>query len=102
MAEGTNECIFVRVVLGRQIEYDIVLNDDNEGAKALADNPFSSGRSKDIDVRLLFVRDLVRAGEMRIVHVDSEWHHADIFTTPLPTTLFERHRRALMNIGDSE
>ncbi|CAM9467865.1 unnamed protein product [Sphacelaria rigidula] len=52
MAEGAKECMFVRsvlsflrprVVLGRQVEYDIVRYEDNEGAKALADNPLSSG-----------------------------------------------------------
>ncbi|CAM9971554.1 unnamed protein product, partial [Sphacelaria rigidula] len=49
-----------------------------------------------------FIRDLLRAGAVRIVHVDSEWQHADILTKPLPITLFKRHRRALTNIGDSE
>ncbi|CAM9308868.1 unnamed protein product [Sphacelaria rigidula] len=105
VAEGAKECMFVRsvlVVLGRQVEYDIVLYEDNEGAKALADNPLSSGRSKHIDVRWHLIRDLVRTGAVRIVHVDSEWQHADIFTKPLPYTLFNRHRRALMITGDSE
>ncbi|CAN0010261.1 unnamed protein product, partial [Sphacelaria rigidula] len=91
-----------RVVLGRVEEYDIVLYEDNEGAKALADNPLSSGRSKHIDVRWHFIRDLVRTGAVKIVHVDSEWQHADILTKPLPFTLFNRHRRALMNTGDKE
>ncbi|CAN0069483.1 unnamed protein product, partial [Sphacelaria rigidula] len=92
MAEGAKECMLVRsilsflrprVVLGRQMEYDIVLHEDNEGAKALADNPLSSGRSKHIDVRWHFIRDLVRTGAVWIVHVDPEWQHADIITKPL-------------------
>ncbi|CAN0053474.1 unnamed protein product, partial [Sphacelaria rigidula] len=111
MAEGAKECMFFRsvlsflrprVVLGRQVEYDIVLYEDNEGAKALADNPLSSGRSKHIDVTWHFIRDLVRTGAVRIVHVDLEWKHADIHTKPLSFTLFNRHRRALVNTGDRE
>ncbi|CAM9967793.1 unnamed protein product [Sphacelaria rigidula] len=111
MAEGAKECMFFRsvpsslrprVVLGRQVEYDIVLYEDNEGAKALADKPFSSGHSKHIDVRWHFIRDLVRTGAVKIIHVHSEWQHAGILTKPLRITLFKRHRRALMNIGDSE
>ena len=75
MAEGAKECMFVRsvlyflkprLVLGREVEYDIVLYEDNEGAKALAENPLSSGRSKHIDVRWHFTRDLVRSGAVRI------------------------------------
>ncbi|CAM9241671.1 unnamed protein product, partial [Sphacelaria rigidula] len=100
MAEGAKEYMFVRsvlsflrpkVVLGRQVEYDIVLYEDNEGAKALADNPLSSGRSKHIDVRWHYIGDLVRTGVLRIVHVDPEWQHADILTKPLQFTLFNRH-----------
>ena len=91
-----------RLVLGREVEYDIVLYEDNERAKALAENPLSSGRSKHIDVRWHFLWDLVRFGAVRIEHVDSEWQCAEILTKPLPLTLFERHRRALMNVGDKE
>ncbi|CAM9528299.1 unnamed protein product, partial [Sphacelaria rigidula] len=92
MAEGAKECMFVRsvlsflrpkIVLGQQVKYDIVLYEDNEGAKALVDNPLSSGQSKHIDVRWHFIRDLVRTGAVRIVHVDSAWQHADILTKPL-------------------
>ncbi|CAM9754711.1 unnamed protein product [Sphacelaria rigidula] len=82
MAEGAKECMFVRsvlsflrprVVLGRQVEYDIVLCEDNGGAKALADNTLSSDRSKHIDVRWHFIRDLLRTEALRIVHVESQW-----------------------------
>ncbi|CAM9361600.1 unnamed protein product [Sphacelaria rigidula] len=61
-----------RVVLAREVECDIVLYADNKGAQALADNPLTSGRSEHIDVRWHFIRDLVRTGAVRIVHVDSE------------------------------
>ena len=86
----------------RDRDYDIVLYEDNEGAKALAENPLSSGRSKHIDVRWHFIRDLVRSGAVRIEHVDSEGQCTDILTKTFPLTLFKRHRRALMNVGDKE
>ena len=43
--------------------------DDNEGAKAIADNPCSASRNKRIDVKLYFIRGLIRAGEVRVLHV---------------------------------
>lgn len=82
MAEGAEECMFVkstlsssrvRVLLGREVEYDSFLGGNNEGAEALADNPLDSGCSKHVDVRLHFTRDTVRAGVTKIVRVDPEW-----------------------------
>ena len=42
---------------------------DNEGSKAIANNSSSASRSKHTDVKLHFIRGLVRAGEVRGVHV---------------------------------
>ena len=38
---------------------EIILMEDNDGAKAMADNPLSLGRSKHMDVRWNFIRELV-------------------------------------------
>lgn len=89
-----------RVLLGQEEGYDIVLHEENEGAKALADNPLSLGRSKHINVQWHFIRDLVSVGAVRMVHVDSEWQRADTSPRPLPLALFKKHRRALINLGD--
>ena len=50
--------MFVRSVMSfmQPNVYKITLMEDNEGAKAMAENPLSSGRSKHIDVSgILFV-----------------------------------------------
>ena len=92
MADGVNEGLYIEAVLSflrpqilskRVEDQGIVLYEDNEGAKALAENPLSSERSKRIDVRCHFIRELVGTGRIRIVHVDSGWQHADILTNPL-------------------
>ncbi|CAM9815854.1 unnamed protein product, partial [Sphacelaria rigidula] len=102
MAEGAKERLFVKVVLtflrlqtvsGCGEDHGIVLYEDNEGAKALAENPFSSERSKHIDVRCHFIRELVGTGNIRVVHVGSGWQHADIWTKPLSINLFTGHSR---------
>ena len=66
--------------------------EDNEGAIALAENPLSSCRSKHIDVRHHFLRNLTEEGVIEITHVPSEEQHADILTKALPRDLFEVHR----------
>ena len=80
--------------------YEIEILEDNEGAKAMAENPLSSGRSKHIDMRWHFLRDLVESGDAKIVHVASEWQYADVLTKALLATLFKRHRAALTNLSD--
>ena len=73
--------------------------ENNEGGKALAENLLSSERSKHIDVRYYFIRELVGTGRIRVVHVDSGWQHADIVTKPPSINLLARHRR-VSNLDD--
>ena len=82
--------------------YEITLMEDNEGPKAMAENPLSSGRSKHIDVRGHFIRELVGKKGLKVVHVASEWQHADILPKALHVTLFKRHRKALLNLPAEE
>ena len=100
LAEGVKEGMFVRSVMSfmQPNVYEITLMEDNEGAKAMAENPLSSGRSKHIDVRWHFTRELVEKKELKVVHVASEWQHADILTKALHEKLFKRHRKALLNL----
>ena len=100
LAEGAMEGMFVRSVMSfmQPNVYEITLMEDNEGVKAMAENPLSSGRSKHIDVRWHFIRELVEKKKLKVVHVASEWQHADILTKALHVKLFKRHRKALLNI----
>ncbi|GKE29202.1 hypothetical protein Tco_1444586, partial [Tanacetum coccineum] len=41
------------------------------------------------------VRDMVTAGEVRVLHVPSRYQYADIFTNGLPSALFEEFRLSL-------
>ena len=100
LAEGAKEGMFVRSVMSfmQPNMYEITLMEDNEGAKAMAEIPLSSGRSKHIDVRWHFVRELVEKKELNVVHVASEWQHAETITKALHVKLFKRHRKALSNL----
>ena len=97
LAEGTMEGMFVGSVMSfmQPNVYEFTLMEDNEGAKAMSENPLSSGRSKHIDVRWHFIHELVKKKELKVVHVASEWQHADILTKALHVKLFKRHRKAL-------
>ena len=75
----------------------ILGHEDNEGAIRLANNPLSSGRSRHIDVRHHFLRDLVREKVIKIEHVETKLQHADVLTKPLEVKTFRFHRDFLLN-----
>ncbi|GJZ98505.1 ribonuclease H-like domain-containing protein [Tanacetum coccineum] len=52
-------------------------------------------RTKHIEIKIHFVRDLVAAGEVRVLHVPSRYLFADIFTKGLSSTLFKEFQSSL-------
>ena len=86
------EVLFVRVVLSFIVPEtsgaSIKVLEDNQGAKALIENPLSYARSKHIDVRFHFPRDRFRARKISVEYIASAEQHADIFTKALSRTKF--------------
>ncbi|CAB1101640.1 unnamed protein product [Ectocarpus sp. CCAP 1310/34] len=74
--EGVKEALFVRGVLSfiapETSGATIRVREDNEGALALVHNPFSSARSKHIDVRFHFIRELFKAGKITADYISTE------------------------------
>ncbi|GJX94878.1 ribonuclease H-like domain-containing protein [Tanacetum coccineum] len=68
---------------------------DNVSAVYLSSNPAQHQRTKHIEIDIHFVRDLVGAGQVRVLHVPSRYQYVDIFTKGLPSTLFEEFRTSL-------
>jgi hypothetical protein len=58
----------------------------------LAKNPIFHKRSKHIDVRAHFVRELAEEGKLIIEHIASKDQVADLLTKPIPSTQFRRLR----------
>ncbi|CAB1100124.1 unnamed protein product [Ectocarpus sp. CCAP 1310/34] len=78
---GVKEALFVRGVLSF-----IAL--ETSGAKA---------RSKHIDVRFHFIRELFKSGKITAEYVPTGEQHADMLTKVLGREKLEYHRKALMN-----
>nr|GEV44003.1 ribonuclease H-like domain-containing protein [Tanacetum cinerariifolium] len=57
--------------------------------------PVKHQRTKHIEIDIHFVRDLVTAGQVRVLHMPSRYQYADIFTKGLPSALFENFRSSL-------
>ncbi|GJX26552.1 ribonuclease H-like domain-containing protein [Tanacetum coccineum] len=68
---------------------------DNVSAVYMSVNPVQHQRTKHIEIDIHFVRDMVTAGQVRVLHVPSRFQYADIFTKGLPSALFEEFRSSL-------
>ncbi|GKC61391.1 ribonuclease H-like domain-containing protein [Tanacetum coccineum] len=68
---------------------------DNVSVVYMSVNPIQHQRMKHIEIDIHFIRDMVTAGHVRVLHVPSRFQYADIFTKGLPTTLFEDFRSSL-------
>ncbi|GKE91702.1 ribonuclease H-like domain-containing protein [Tanacetum coccineum] len=68
---------------------------DNVSVVYLFSNPVQHQRTKHIEIDIHFVRDLVAAGQVRVLHVPSRYQYADFFTKGLPPALFEELHTSL-------
>lgn len=103
LANGAKEAIWLCKMLNElQIEHTTVpLFVDNQSAIKLAENAEFHKRSKHIDVRFHFVRDLVKRQDIEIKFVKSKDQLADIFTKPLSKQQFCYLRECLNIVSDS-
>ena len=69
----------------------MVLEMDNRGAVDLANNWSVGGRTRHIDVKNYFLRELKDQGILVVKHVAGDSNDADIFTKNTTTGVFERH-----------
>ena len=74
--------------------------EDNQGTKALIENPLSSAKSKHIVIRFHFIRERFKARKISVEYVASAEQHADILTKALSRANFRYHRKHLMNLAE--
>jgi hypothetical protein len=90
--------------LGHHQEEPTKIYYDNNSAIALSKNHVFHKRSKHIDTRYHFIRELVSNGNIYLQFCRSNEQVADIFTKPLAKNVFEHLREeiGIANIHDSE
>jgi hypothetical protein len=79
--------------IGLKVKKPMILQVDNKGAKDLTHNWSVGGRTRHINVREWFLRDLKEEGLIEVRWISGDENSADLFTKNLQGPLFEKHVR---------
>ena len=92
-SETVAKMLYIKQVLegmGEVVNEPMKLNIDNIGAIYMAKNQAPGQRTKHVDVRYSYVKELVEKGELEVEFVKSENNLADVFTKNVRETLSEK------------
>ena len=90
------EVCFLRFILehlGFPQLYATILFEDNTACQQMSQNPQNATRTKHIDLRRMFLKDLSTAKIVRLVHINTHDQHADFLTKSLPRPILIYHHR---------
>jgi hypothetical protein len=78
-------------ILGLDVQLPMILEVDNKGAVDFINGWSVSGRTRHIEVKQYFLRELKEQGIIKIIWRSGDEMTSDIFTKNLPPSLFEYH-----------
>ena len=76
--------------IGLQVELPMILECDNKGAVDLANNWTAGGRTRHVDVRQNWLRELKEEGILRVQWIPGSENNADMHTKNLGGPSFEK------------
>ncbi|KAK3273516.1 hypothetical protein CYMTET_18248 [Cymbomonas tetramitiformis] len=97
MSEGAREVKYVLNVLDSLVDIcrPVPMYCDNQGAIHLATDYVNNSRSKHIEVRNMYIRELVKAKDTEALYTGTDDNTSDIMTKPLALPVFRVHRERL-------
>jgi hypothetical protein len=79
------------ISLELQVELPMVVELDNSGARDLANSWSVGGRTRHVDTRQFFIRDLKEQGLLVFKHISGQENEADIFTKNTDALTLHKH-----------
>ena len=105
LSEAAKDMVYFRKLISgldrSHITSPSELRTDNMGARDLSYNPEHHSKTKHVERRHFYVRDMVEKFEITVPFVRTANNTADFFTKPLKPIVFKEFRRIIMNIPDS-
>lgn len=81
----------VMMSLGLEVELPMLVEMDNSGARDLANSWSVGGRTRHVDVRMFFLRELKEDGLLSFKHVSGTENESDIFTKNVDAATLHKH-----------
>lgn len=95
LCETAKELTWLRSLIqdfGIEIDGPITIKTDSQSAMALINSPKTTNRSKHIDIRYHFIKDMVQQKKFNLEYVSTEDNVADMLTKPLGSIRIARLR----------
>ncbi len=104
-SSASQEALYIRQLL-KDLKYEQTdptpLFIDNQGAITLSNNQMTNKRTKHIDVRYHFIRDIVEKKEIICGYISTEEMIADCLTKPVGHNILQRNMVEIFGINHSE
>jgi len=96
ISEATKEALHLKKLANDMgINHDFIqLYNDNQAAQNLCLNPIVSSKSKHIDIKIHFIREVCDRGDIKIMYKPTTEMEADILTKPLASCKHIKHRNS--------
>jgi len=98
-SQAGQEALYLRETLknfGYQQNTATEIYEDNLACVAMSENPVRRKFSRHIEIRRYFVREVVKAGFVKLIPLRTHKMVADALTKSLPSPAFIGHRRVMM------
>ena len=96
LSEASKEAVHLKALLdsiGLKNQPAVIIYEDNQAAQKIAENPVLHDRTKHIDIRYHFVRELVSTMAIDIVYIQTTLMVADLLTKAVSLVVY----KALVN-----
>ena len=98
-SQAGQEVVYLRALLrgfGYCQKGDTEIWEDNVSYIMMSENPTNRDRSRHVDVKVHFLRDLFRDGQIKLVKCAGKQNVSDALTKSLPRPAFEKYKEYMI------
>ena len=93
LSDASKEAVHLKALLvsiGIEDKTPVVIYEDNQAAQKIAENPVLHDRTKHIDIRYHFVRELVQGLQISVVYIETKQMIADLLTKAVTKVVHDK------------